>query len=57
MNQFHNSDSYLRDKQGHFQAEYVATATLDIIESLHVPGIEFAQMADFMALTRTCHSA
>lgn len=57
MNQFHNSDSYLWDEQGHFQAKYVATATLDIIESLHLPGIEFAQMAELIALTRTCHSA
>ena len=35
----------------------MATATLDIIESLHLPGIEFAQMAEFIALTRTRHSA
>lgn len=33
------------------------TATLDIIESPYLPGIESAQMAEFIVLTRLCHSA
>lgn len=49
--------SYSKDEQGHYQAGYAVTSSVDIIESSYLPEIKSAQQAELIALTRACQLA
>ena len=44
--------SYLKDEQGHYEAGYEITSSVDIIESSYLPEIKSAQQAELIALIK-----